>query len=112
MTVPSTLRVNDQIAIRRGELRFSFVRSSGPGGQNVNKVSTCVRLKHIPTGVMVRADKERSQGLNRFLARRALVSRIEESVSGKPSPGEIKREKMRKQKKRRERRSRAKSMPE
>jgi ribosome-associated protein len=40
MTVPSTLRVNDQIAIRRGELRFSFVRSSGPGGQNVNKVAS------------------------------------------------------------------------
>jgi protein subunit release factor B len=78
----------------------------------VNKVSTCVRLKHIPTGIAVRADKERSQGLNRFLARRILVSRIEEMVSGEPSPEEIKREKLRKQKKRRKRRARSKSSPE
>ena len=101
-----------ELGIHEKDLDETFLKSGGPGGQNVNKVSTCVRLKHIPTSIMVRADKERSQGLNRFLARRVLVSRIEESVSGKPSPGEIKREKLRKQKKRRERRSRAKSPPE
>ena len=101
-----------ELGIREKDMEETFLKSGGPGGQNVNKVSTCVRLKHIPTSIMVRADKERSQGLNRFLARRVLVSRIEESVSGKPSPGDIKREKLRKQRKRRERRSRAKSPPE
>ena len=98
-----------ELGIHEKDLDETFLKSGGPGGQNVNKVSTCVRLKHLPTGIMVRADKERSQGLNRFLARRVLVSRIEERVSGKPSPGEIKREKLRKQKKRRERRAKAKS---
>jgi len=100
-----------ELGIREKDLEEAFLRSGGPGGQNVNKVSTCVRLKHIPTGIMVRADKERSQGLNRFLARRVLVSKIEERVTGKPSPAELKREKLRKQKKRRERRARAKSQP-
>lgn len=101
-----------ELGIREKDLEETFLKSGGPGGQNVNKVSTCVRLRHIPTGILVRADKERSQGLNRFLARRMLVSRIEERVCGKPSPEEIKREKLRKQKKRRERRARARSLQE
>ncbi|HML94772.1 MAG TPA: peptide chain release factor-like protein [Thermodesulfobacteriota bacterium] len=97
--------------ILESDLEESFVRSRGPGGQNVNKVSTCVRLRHLPTGITVRVDKDRSRGVNRFLARRELLSRYEETVLGKKPEKEILREKIRKQKKRRARRAGAKTSP-
>src|SRR3989304_9128523 len=74
-----------------------FIRSSGKGGQKVNKTSTCVYLKHIPTGIEVKCMKDRSQSINRFLARRELLERIEK-LSGQITTDEIKKEKIRKQK--------------
>ena len=56
----------------------TFIHSSGPGGQNVNKVATCVHLKHRPTGMSVKYQKERTQGLNRFKARCLLIEKIEQ----------------------------------
>lgn len=81
-----------------------FVRSSGSGGQKVNKTSTCVYLKHIPTGLAVKVQKSRSQGLNRFYARRQLCELLENKMLGKDSPEAKRIEKTRKQKDRRKRR--------
>ena len=60
------------------DIKEAFVRSSGPGGQNVNKVSTCVILSHYPTKIQIRSQQERSQGLNRYHARCLLIAKIEE----------------------------------
>jgi protein subunit release factor B len=93
-----------QLGVREEDLEESFVRSSGNGGQHVNKTSSCVQLKHKPTGLQVSCMRERSQSINRFLARRELLERIE-AASGVITP-EMKRiEKLRKQKARRRRRS-------
>jgi protein subunit release factor B len=81
-----------------------FVRSGGPGGQKVNKTSTCVQLKHIPTGLAVKVQKSRSQGLNRFYARRRLCELLENRLLGKDSPNAEENRKIRKQKDRRSRR--------
>jgi protein subunit release factor B len=97
-----------KLGIREEDIGETFTRSGGPGGQNVNKTSTCVQIRHIPTGIVVRVQRERSQGLNRFLARRLLVSKIEEKILGKRSPEQLKKEKSRKQKKRRYRRAKKK----
>ena len=67
----------EALGIREKDIEEKFVRSTGRGGQKVNKTSTCVYLRHIPTGIEVKWMRERSQSLNRFLARREIVLRIE-----------------------------------
>jgi len=96
------------LGIEEKDIIERFVRSGGHGGQKVNKTSTCVYLKHIPTGVEVKCQQERSQGLNRFLARRILADKIENMTLGKESREQQERERIRRQKKRRSRRAKEK----
>lgn len=100
------------LGIRPEDIEERFVRSSGPGGQKVNKTSTCVVLHHLPTGIIVRCQKERSQALNRFLARRMLLDRIEKRQLGILSAEQQRVEKIRRQKRRRTRRAKAKMLAE
>jgi protein subunit release factor B len=91
------LRENmEALGILEKDIEEKFIRSSGHGGQNVNKTSTCVYLKHLPTGIEVKCMKDRSQSINRFFARRELVKKIG-GLSGQSSV-DVKREKIRKQK--------------
>ena len=95
----------DRLGIRETDLEERFVRSGGPGGQNVNKVATCVWLRHKPTGLEVKVQRERSQALNRFLARRLLAAKIEEMMLGAVSAQRQRIAKIRRQKRRRSRRA-------
>jgi len=98
------------LGIREEDLKERFIRSSGPGGQHVNKASTCVHLFHRPSGLSVKCQEERSRALNRYLARRRLVARIEEIRMGRESAAEQAREKIRRQKRRRSRRAKARML--
>ena len=93
------------LGVREEDLDEHFVRSSGAGGQNVNKVSSCVVLHHRPSDIRVKCQKERSQGLNRYLARRLLLDKIETQSSASQSTEEQKIEKLRRQKRKRSRRA-------
>lgn len=99
-----------RLDVREQDLEESFVRSSGPGGQNVNKTSTAVQLVHRPSGTTVRCREARSQGLNRFLARRLLLDRIEARRLGEITAERRRIEKIRRQKRRRSRRAKEKML--
>jgi protein subunit release factor B len=94
----------EALGIHEKDIEEKFIRSSGRGGQKVNKTSTCVYLKHIPTGIEVKFMKERSQSFNRFLARRELVKRIEK-LSGRLTPEDIQINKIKRQKSKRKKRA-------
>jgi peptide chain release factor len=99
-----------ELGIKPEELVEKFIRSGGHGGQNVNKTSTCVYLKHLPTGIEVKCQRERSQALNRFLARRLLVQKIENLIQGKESAEQQRIEKIRRQKRKRSKRAKEKML--
>lgn len=102
----------DSLNVREEDIEESFIRSSGRGGQKVNKASTCVYLKHIPTGIEVKCQKERSQALNRYHARVILLKKIERLIKGRESE-EIQRiEKIRRQKRKRSKRAKEKMLAE
>lgn len=96
--------------VREEDLKESFVRSGGHGGQNVNKTATCVMLVHQSTGIAVKCQQERSQAMNRFIARRLLCEKIEARELGRKSAERQKIEKIRRQKKRRSRRAKEKML--
>jgi protein subunit release factor B len=98
----------EALGIREEDLKESFVRSRGKGGQHVNKVSTCVKLRHLLTGLEVRSEAERSQVLNRYRARVLLADKVEELVKGRESEERKRIEKLRRQKRRRSRRAKEK----
>ncbi len=99
-----------RLGIRDEDLEESFVRSGGAGGQNVNKVSTCVVLRHRPTGVFVKCQKERTQAMNRYWARRMLTEKLEAQILGRESEAAQKIAKIRRQKRKRSRRAKDKML--
>lgn len=93
-----------RLGVREADLEEKFIRSSGPGGQHVNKVATCVVLRHRHSGMEVRCQQERSQAMNRFLARRILVRRLDAERLGRESAEAARIAKLRARKRRRSRR--------
>ena len=93
------------LGVRETDIDETFVRSGGHGGQNVNKTATCVMLLHRSTGLRVKCQATRQQGLNRFLARRLLLDKIEALKKGHVDAERSRTEKIRRQKRRRSRRA-------
>ena len=96
------------LGVREQDIEEQFVRSSGAGGQKVNKASTCVVLHHRPSGIRVKCQRERSQALNRFLARRILLEKIEAKIRRAESAEQQEITRIRRQKRKRSRRAKLK----
>lgn len=100
----------DSLGIKESDLEEIFIHSGKKGGQNVNKTSTCVYLKYKPAGIEVKCQMERSQALNRFLARRILAGKIESLMLGREAEEQKRREKVRRQKRKRSQRAKEKML--
>jgi protein subunit release factor B len=100
----------ERLGIFEKDLVEKFIRSSGHGGQNVNKTATCVYLKHIPTQIEVKCQKERSQGLNRYYARKTLADKIEAVIMRRESKKQQEIAKIRRQKRKRSKRAKEKML--
>jgi protein subunit release factor B len=105
---PVSTEKEDQLAqrmsalgVRESDIEESFVRSGGHGGQNVNKVATCVMLLHRPSGVQVKCQETRQQGMNRFIARKLLLDKIESARRERAAAERARIEKARRQKRKR-----------
>lgn len=98
------------LGVRESDIEESFVRSGGHGGQNVNKSATCVMLLHRPTGLQVKCQTTRQQGLNRFIARRILLDKIEKKQTGQVAAEVSRIEKILRQKRKRSRRAKARML--
>lgn len=97
------LRRMQAMGISESDVQESFVRSGGHGGQNVNKTSTCVMLTHLPTGLRVKCQTTRQQGMNRLLGRSLLLDKIEAARRGRAKAERTEKEKLRRQKRGRSR---------
>lgn len=102
------LALMQRVGLVEADLTEQFIRSGGPGGQKVNKSSSAVYLKHLPTGEEIKVQISRSQSLNRYYARKLLAERLERGVLGCQSAQDRKQDSIRKQKRRRQRRQRIK----
>ncbi len=102
----------ESLGIQEKDIVEKFIRSGGKGGQKVNKTSTCVYLKHIPTEIEVKCQIERYQGLNRYLARKILADKIESMIRGKESEEQQRIEKIRRQKRKRSKKAKMKMLEE
>jgi protein subunit release factor B len=98
------------LGIREEDLVEKFILGSGSGGQKINKTSSCVYLKHLPTGIELKCQRERSRELNRHFARRELCDRLDDIRLGRESARQQEMEKIRRQKRRRSRRSKLRSV--
>ncbi len=97
-----------ELSICEDDIEETFIRASGPGGQKTNKTSSCVCLRHIPTNIIVKCQRERSQALNRFLARRHLLNQIERMQKGFVKEDDLRIEKIRNRKRKRAKRAKEK----
>lgn len=100
----------EKLGIKNTDLIEKFILGSGKGGQKINKTSSCVYLKHIPTGIEIKCQRERSRELNRYYARKELCERLEWQIEKKKSERQQEREKVRRQKRRRSRKSKEKML--
>jgi protein subunit release factor B len=99
-----------RLGVKDDDLIEKFILGSGSGGQKINKTSSCVYLKHIPTGVEIKCQRERSREMNRYYARKELCERLEEQIENKKSDRQQANEKIRRQKRRRSRKSKEKML--
>lgn len=100
----------EKVGIREEDLIEKFILGSGSGGQKINKTSSCVYLKHIPTGLEVKCQRERSREMNRFYARRELCEKLEERLFQEKSSRQQAIEKIRRQKRRRSKKAKEKML--
>ncbi|MCK4911590.1 MAG: peptide chain release factor-like protein [Thermodesulfovibrionales bacterium] len=100
----------EELGLFESEIEESFVRSGGAGGQNVNKVATCVVLKHPPSGLEVKCQRARTQGMNRYHARALLAEKMDTLINQKKSKEQQRIEKIRRQKRKRSKRAKEKML--
>lgn len=102
----------ESLGISEGDIEEKFILGSGSGGQKINKTASCVYIKHLPSGIEIKCQKDRSRSLNRYYARQMLCERLEEIILKEKSDKQKAIEKIRRQKRKRSARAKAKMLDE
>lgn len=100
----------ESLGIKEDDLIEKFILGSGRGGQNLQKTSSCVYIKHVPTGIEVKCQKSRSRDINRYQARKLICEKIEAQVYKIKTEKQSEHEKIRRQKRRRTRKQKEKML--